>query len=127
MNKAEFRKFLYLGIILGILRIVITLIVSELNFDVGYFFDIFIFAYLFLCLLIPKRFFSLKEVTLIILFVAIIAIIVYDLFILLYRHPVSLKSFFYKRSIVALNILLIACLSSICYFFTQQFLLKKSK
>jgi len=122
-----YRRIFYLGLILGISRIIISIIVSKTNVNIGYFFDIFIFAYLYLSLLLTKQFFSLKNIFLINILIAIIAILVYDLYLLLSKYPVSLKFFLTKRGVVALNILIISLFSSICYFVTQLLLLKKRR
>ena len=109
MNKVANKKLLYLGLILGFSRIVIGIIVSKLSLDIGYFFDIFIFAYLYLWLLIMKQKFSLKYIILVNVFIAIIAIVVYDLYLLFFKYyPISLKPFVINRSTVALNILIIS-------------------
>lgn len=128
MDKVTNRKLIYLGLGLGLSRIIISIIVSKLNLDIGYFFDVFFFAYLYLWLLLTKKKFSFKYIVLSNVFIAIIAIVVYDLFILLNKYyPVSLGVFLTNRSIIAINILVISFLSSICYFFTQHFLLSRRK
>jgi len=128
MNKVANKKILYIGLILGFSRIIIGIMVSKFNLDIGYFVDVFIFAYLYLWLLLAKQKFSLKYIILVNVFIAIIAIVVYDLYLLFFKYyPISLKPFVINRSTVALNILIISLLSSICYFLTQQFLLNRKK
>lgn len=125
MNKI---KLLFLGVILVFLRIIISLIVTKFNLEIGYFFDVFIFIYLCLCLLLANQKFSFKNIVFTNFFIAIISIIGYDFYILIYKYyPIKLEIFLANRSIVALNILIISFLSSIFYFLAQQFLLKRRK
>ena len=119
MDKVTNRKFIYLGFGLGLSRILIGIIVSKLNLDIGYFIDVFIFAYLYLWPLFTKQIFSFKYIVLINILIASIAIVINDLFLLL-KHPANLNLFYINRGIVALNILIISFLSSVFYFFTRR-------
>ncbi len=122
MNKIANRDLFYLGLTLGFLRIFIGLIVSKLNIDIGYSLDIFILIYLYLWLIFIKKQLTFKNIVLANILIALLAILIYDLHILLFKHQGSLKIFFIHRVTVALNILIISLLSSTCYFFTQRFL-----
>ena len=128
MDKIKNKVLLYLGIGLGVSRIIISLIISKFNFDFGYFFDVFIFAYLYLWILLirHKQVFSFRYIITANIFIAIIAIVIYDLFVLVNKHPIIDNDFFINRGVVAINILVISLFSSICYYFTQQ-LLKSSR
>jgi hypothetical protein len=118
------KKLFYLGLLLGIARVIIGAVIYKfISRDVSYFFDIFIFAYLYIWFFFVKITFSLKHIILMNIFIAFIAIIVHDLYVIISKDQNSFKLFFLQRSVVALNILFISTLSSVCYFLTQRFLL----
>lgn len=126
MDNFSYRKLILLGLVLGFLRIIVGVAVASYNFDVGYFFDVFIFAYLYLWPLLAKHLFSFKHIVLMNIFIAGLAIITHDLF-LLYKNHSNLNLFLMNRSIVALYIFAISFLASVFCFFTQRFLLNRRK
>jgi hypothetical protein len=127
MNKWINKKTVYLGLFLGILRILIGITISKFNLDAGYFIDIFIFAYLFLWIMLIKHKISFIYIVLSNAFIVIVAILVHDLYVILFKHPLLSKTFWENRSIIAIYILLVSFISSVCSFLAQQFLLRRKK
>jgi len=127
MNKWINKKTVYLGLFLGILRILIGITISKFNLDAGYFIDIFIFAYLFLWIMLIKHKISFIYIVLSNAFIVIVAILVHYFFVILFTHPLLSKTFWENRSIIAIYILLVSFISSVCSFLAQQFLLRRKK
>lgn len=129
MIKLENKILIYLGLGLGLSRIIIHLVVSAFKLDSGYFVDVFFFVYLYLWLIIRKHNKARSVLSLIMsnIIISIIAIVVYDLF-LLSRRGLSPESFqILNRVTVIVNILLLSLLSSISYYGTRYFIKDKRR
>lgn len=126
MNIIDNKTLIYFGLGFGFSRILIGQAISMMNIESGYFPDIFIFAYLYVCLIFIniKKIFSFSHLVARNLVISIISIVVNDIFLLIFRsHSFNLLN----RSITGAYILVLALLSSTCYHLTQHFLKVKLK
>ena len=124
MNKITIKIFIYLGLLLGLFRIIIHFVISQVRFDSWYFVDIFIFTYLCLWPLVIKlrKVYSLPNLLIINFSISTFSIVIYDSFILFYKHQFINNTFLLGRGQVALYIFVLSLLSSICYYFIQSIL-----
>ena len=124
MNKITIKIFIYLGLLLGLFRIIIHFVISQVRFDSWYFVDIFIFTYLCLWPLVIKlrKVYSLLNLLIINFSISAFSIVIYDSFILFYNHQFINNTFLLGRGQVALYIFVLSLLSSICYYFIQSIL-----
>lgn len=124
MSKITIKIFIYLGLLLGLFRIIIHFVLSQVRFDSWYFVDLFIFTYLCLWPLVIKlrKIYSLPNLLIINFSISAFSIVIYDSFILFYKHQLINNVFLLGRGQVALYIFVLSLLSSICYYFIQSIL-----